>query len=248
MKKNFWKLVNRVIKYSDILILLLDARSIEETRNSEVETKIKLAKKPLIYCISKSDLVNKKSLGSIKLTPKVFISAKEHTGIAKLRERILIEGRKITRNKERYIVGVLGYPNVGKSSLINAVRGRKAAPTSSVSGFTKGVQKINAGTRILFLDTPGVIPYKEKDATKHANIGSIDANKVKNPDLVVMDLLEQYPGKIEAKYSVPVSSDFEATIETIAKKRNKILKKGVLDIETTARMILKDWQTGKISR
>lgn len=253
MPKNFWNIVNKVIKEADIILLLLDSRLIEETRNSEVESKVKKANKPLIYVLTKCDLVDKKTLSKIKLKPSVFVSSKDHLGTSILRDRILIEGNKKYKGKDAFYVGVLGYPNVGKSSLINAMKGKKAAPSSSVSGLTKGIQKVRADNRIVFLDTPGVLPYREKNDSKHAFIGTIDFNKVKNPDIVVMELMEKYPGRIERHYGiiepqfgVEIPADLEESLEKIAKKRNLLIKGNKPDIERTAKMILKDWQTGKI--
>ena len=246
MGKNFWKLVNQVIKQADIILLLLDARLIDETRNLEIESKVKRTKKPLIYVITKSDLVNKNILEKSQLKPSVFVSAKKHLGTTILRKRILLEGKKVYGNKECFTIGVLGYPNVGKSSLINAMKGRRSAPTSSTSGFTKGIQKIRADNKIVFLDTPGVIPYKEKNSNKHAFIGTIDFNKAKDPEEVVVGLMEKYPGKIESHYGVSLSKDFELSIKQIAEKRNILRKGKKVDIERAAKMILKDWQTGKI--
>ncbi len=171
-----------------------------------------------------------------------------------LRERILIEACKAGIKHEVIRVGVLGYPNVGKSSLINSMKGKKSAPSSSVSGFTKGIQKVRADNRIVFLDTPGVVPYMEKNDSKHAFIGTIDYNKIKDPDMVVMELMEKYPGRIErfygiigTDYGIEIPSDLEETLEKIAKKRNMLRKGNEPDIERVAKMILKDWQTGKMS-
>ncbi len=246
MVKNFWKIVNQVIKNADVIILLLDARLINETRNLEIEWKVKKANKPLIYVITKSDLVEKGTLEKIKLKPSVFVSAKKHLGTTLLRNRILLEGKKFYGNRESFCIGVLGYPNVGKSSLINAMKGKRSAPTSSTSGFTKGIQKVRADKKIIFLDTPGVIPYKEKNSDKHAFIGTIDYNKVKDPEKVVIRLMERYPGQIEDHYGIKISKNFEHSIELIAKKRKLVKKQNELDIERTSKMILKDWQTGKI--
>jgi hypothetical protein len=245
---NFWVIVNKVINDSDILLLVLDSRFVNETRNWEIEKKVKDLGKPLIYVMTKCDLVDQSEAEKSKkeLSPSVFVSSKEHLGTTMLRDRILIEAKR-AGIKKSVKVGVLGYPNVGKSSLINAVRGREVAPTSILSGCTRGVQKIKADNRITFLDTPGVIPFREKDSMKHCFIGTTDFTRSREPDLVVMGLMERFPGRIESFYGVKLREDKEKTIEDIAKKKN-ILKKGsVLDVMRAATMILKDWQKGVIN-
>ncbi|NOZ80404.1 MAG: GTPase [DPANN group archaeon] len=243
---NFWKVVNKVIRDADVLLLVLDARMVEETRHAELEAKVRREGKPLIYVVSKADLVQKEKAERYKrvLHPCVFISATKHLGTTLLRNRILIEAKK--RGLEKVKVGVLGYPNVGKSSLINALKGRKAASTSILSGHTKGVQKIKADRRIILLDTPGVIPYKENTSLKHAFIGTLDFTKVKEPDVVVGKLMERFPGTIESWYEVSPDEDPENVLEAIARKRNVLKRGNVPDTQRMATMILKDWQKGTI--
>ena len=67
-------------------------------------------------------------------------------------------GEDLGFGEEKFKVGVLGYPNTGKSSIINALKGRASAPTSPVSGYTKGMQWIRASKRMYLLDPPGVFP------------------------------------------------------------------------------------------
>ena len=116
---NFWKLVNEVINESDIILLVLDARYIDESRNSEIEQKIRRANKEFIYVINKIDLVDEKKLRKIKIEPHIKVSSKLHKGNIQLLKKLsmISKGEKIT-------VGVLGYPNTGKSSVINALKGK----------------------------------------------------------------------------------------------------------------------------
>ncbi len=243
-----WKIVNDVINDADVLLLVMDSRLVEETRNVQIEQRVKGLGKPLIYVLSKCDLVGKDAAEKWKktLNPAVFVSSKDHQGTTLLRERIIIEGKRAYPDKKGVKVGVLGYPNVGKSSLINAMRGKNVAPTSILSGHTRHVQKIKADNRIILLDTPGVIPQNEKDHLKHALIGTVDFNHEKDPDLIVMELMRSHPGRLESFYGIEESEDKEETIRKIAVKRNMLLKGGEIDIARVSRMILEDWQRGRI--
>ncbi len=246
---NFWTIVNKVIKEADVLLMLLDARLVQETRNAKIEEKIRDLKKPLIYVITKADLVeDKDEVEKFKkhLRPCVFVSSTKHYGTTLLRNRIMIVSERNKILHRPIQVGVIGYPNVGKSSLINAMSGKSAAPTSSMSGYTTGVQKVRGDNMIMFLDTPGVIPHNEKDIGKQSMIGSIDHTKIKEPDLSVMRLMAEFPGKIEKHYDVPVSDDFEETIEIIAIKKSAFKQGREPNIDKMSRTILRDWQIGLI--
>ncbi len=227
----FWKVVNDVLRQSDIILLVLDSRNIDATINQEIVNKIT---KPVIYVLNKCDLVNKDILDKAKKRFKkaVFVSSREYYGIKKLRELIIIEGKRLKIVKP--FVGVLGYPNVGKSSVINALNGRGSAKTSSSSGFTKGKQNISA-KQFMLVDTPGVIPYREKESVLK---GSVDFSKVKDPEDAFYDLLEHCPDLLK-HYGVH-------DLEELAIKRQLLLKKGLPDIVGAARLVLKDWQKGKI--
>jgi ribosome biogenesis GTPase A len=239
---SFWRHVNTVLKEADLIIQVLDARMIEETRNSELEEKVYASGKVLLYVVTKCDLVPRGTLDPIKrvLVPAVFISATEHHGTTILKKKIL----ELSRG-ESVTVGVVGYPNVGKSSLINALAGRKVARTSSESGFTKGLQKIKVDNKIMLLDTPGVFPAGEKDTVKHGRTGAVDYARIKDPEMAALRLIEDEMEVVEGYYGVYGEEADDILIE-IALKYKKLSKGGKPNLEVTARMVLRDWQKGKM--
>ncbi len=240
---SYWIHVNKVLREAEIIIEVLDARMIEETRNKEIEDKIRKLGKKILYVLTKCDLVNIEELKfRIKdLQPSVFISSIERLGTTILKKKIL----ELSRGED-VVVGVVGYPNVGKSSLINALSGRAATRTSSESGFTKGMQKVRVGPKIVVLDTPGVFPKMEKDLAKHGKIGAIDYAKIKDPEIAVLQLIEEEKEMIVHHYHIEAKEDPEEMLEEIAIKLKRLQKGGVPDLEATARWILKEWQTGKM--
>jgi ribosome biogenesis GTPase A len=242
---SFWEIVNRVIKESDMLLEVLDARMVKESRNREIEDKVKKSGKILIYVINKCDMVEKSTLEKYKqqLHPCVFVSATSHLGTTLLKQMILRHAPK-----DKFKVGVLGYPNTGKSSIINALKGHASAPVSSVSGHTKGMQWIRASPRMYLLDTPGVFPYKEKDEGKHAMITAKTFSNLKDPEEACMQMIDRFPTQVEKFYGVKHDKDPEAVLESIALKLKKLRKGGLPDINAAARIILRDWQQGRIKK
>lgn len=242
----FQAIVEQVIREADVLLLVIDARMVEETRHPGIEGQAHTLGKPLVYVCTKCDLVDKETAEQHKRTlrPCVFVSATKYYGMTMLHEQILRAGR----GKEGdIVVGVLGYPNVGKSSLINALKGKGSARVSKHSGQTRGVQRIRVDDRIVVLDTPGVLSHDD-DAMTRAVTGSIDYTKVKDPDLVVLHLLNEHPGVIEEHYDVSPHDDPEETIICIAQRLRMFKKGGEPDIDKTSRVILKEWQTGKVRK
>ena len=231
-----------MLREADIIIEVLDARFVGETRNLEIESKAERSGKIILYVLNKCDLADLKKVKeeTSKLSPSVFISSKEKLGTTILKKKILelSHGEKVT-------VGVLGYPNVGKSSLINALTGRGSARTSAESGFTKGLQKIRVDSKIMLIDTPGVFPKEEKDIVKHGKISAIDYGKIKDPEYVALRIIEEEKEKIK-KYFHVEEDDAEEILERLAMVYKKKRKGNQPDLEATARLLLKQWQMGKI--
>lgn len=244
MNKKIFSIIFNVISESDIILFVLDSRFVQETRNFEIEKSILNQNKQLIYILNKSDLLKKTKKPSLP-SNYFFISCKTREGINQLRNYIKIIAKKL--KKEKVIIGVLGYPNTGKSSVINLILGRKnSAKTSPEAGFTKGIQKLRFTENIYILDTPGIIPEKELKKTKLSKIGVMTYNKIKDPETAVQDLINQHPGILESFYNIESEKNSEILIEKLGRKKNILKKRGEVDSDRVARMILKDWQSGKI--
>ncbi len=244
-------MLKEVIKKADILLEVIDARFPDETRNSEVERDIARSKKPLIIVLNKCDLVSKETIEKTKsrlsqIAPTVFVSIKDRFGTTMLRHKILetagIKGRDI-------LVGSLGYPNTGKSSVINGVAGKHKAGTSPISGHTKGIQLVNAGSRIMFIDTPGVIPFGENDEYIQGLLAVKDATHLQDPIGVAMKIIE----KMCAENKTALESFYHVTIREhepydvlllIGRQSNFLRKKGEVDDTRSAVKIINDWQKG----
>lgn len=245
-------LILKIIQDSDIILEVLDARFIEETRNFEIEEQIKKQDKKLIYVINKSDLLlNKKR--KINLVPSILVSCKERGDIKKLRDLIKIFSKKIKKPfGEKIIVGIIGYPNTGKSSLINLLIGKSSAGVGSEAGFTRGIQKLRLDENILLLDSPGVIPEKQyshiekEKISKQTIAGGRSYSQVKEPEIVVAKLIQVYPNVLEKFYNIQAKGDSEILIEELGRKKGFLKKGGLVDIDRTARFILRDWQIGEI--
>lgn len=249
--ENYRRIVNDVIQKSDVLLEIVDARFPDETRNIEVEQNILRAKKPFIIVINKCDLVSKETLLNTKsrlseIAPAIFVSSRDKFGITMLRHMILktagIKGRDI-------LVGSVGYPNTGKSSVINAVTGKHKAGTSPISGHTRGVQLVNAGSRIKFIDTPGVISFDEKDEYMQGLLAVKDATHLQDPIGVALKIIEKLCthniAALESFYRVHADGvEAYDVLELIGRQCNFLKKKGEVDEARAAARVINDWQKG----
>jgi len=267
-------LIERIIKESDIVLEVVDARLIELSRNSDVENMIKEIGRPVIFVVNKSDLTSKdkikKQVSKLKEEGEVvFINAKKRASSRILfnaikksfkkhgkREDYLPEGEKPQHReaKGRIVVGVVGYPNVGKSSIINILSNKKKVKVSKRSGTTHGIHWIKGAEGIKLIDSPGVIPLSEGDEIRHGLIAAKSVERLKNPEIVadaiIRLFLKQNKKALEKFYSIEIEStiniDTEQILEAISIKRSHVIKGGMPDINRTAMMIVKDWQNGKL--
>ncbi len=247
----FWPVVVNVIKNSDVILFIVDARMPELSRNFELENKIQRYSKPIIFVINKTDLLSQSEISELrKRYPKAYlVSGLKNLGFKKLKEGIMIIGHKARLDTVR--VGVVGYPNMGKSAVINCLAKGARTKVSSVAGTTRGTQWVRAGS-LRVIDSPGVIPFKEREET----LGILTAKnpeKLDNPEKVALRLIafiyKKYPLKAEEliglkEKDITPESDL---LESLGRKRGYLLKGGIVDTNRAAMTLLREWQRGKIS-
>lgn len=246
MKKGFLNRVYSVIENSDLVIEVIDSRFPEKTRNRKIEEFIKRKGKELILVLNKSDLVSKRNSEKIKKEfrkefPCVFVSSIRKHGMKKLRELILIKIKN-----QGNTVGVIGYPNTGKSAVINALS-KKKIRTSITAGFTRGEQIINAG-KFKLIDSPGIIPLEERDENTLALVGAKNPFHLKYPEEAAEKLIELLKEKNPEKLKKlgGKSKTAEKILEEIALKRKRLMKKGLPDVNSVSKQLLLEFQKGKI--
>ncbi|WP_457644518.1 YlqF/YawG family GTPase [Persephonella sp.] len=242
-------MAKKILSRSDVIFEVIDARIPFETRNSVVESLARERNKRLFIIMNKVDLVPEKFARKVKKEiekeiPVVLFSA--HKGIGKRELENLI--RKLSKENKLIKIGVLGYPNVGKSSVINKLKGKKVATTSPKPGMTRGEQLVKLAPNVFLIDTPGIITleFQEDLAVK----GSWIPEKLEQPVEIALKflskVLEKRPQAIKETYGVEPSPDPYETLVRIGERLNYRISGGNVDTERTAKKILWDWIKGNI--
>ncbi len=220
-----------------MVLEVLDARFPDLTRIRGIEEYVRRKGKGLIFVLNKVDLVPKEYAEDWKRVlskeaPTVFVSTKNRWGTRILRKTI----RGITDKRPLY-VGIVGYPNVGKSSLVNVLVGRHAAGVSPKPGFTKGEQLLRLSRGVYLIDTPGVV--ESRDETLLLLVGGLDPSRARNPELAAHVLLTNLHAMGELPYN---------DLEEYAKDKGFLLKGGEPDIRRAAVDLLRRFQRGEIGK
>jgi nuclear GTP-binding protein len=153
------------------------------------------------------------------------------------------------RTDKQYIsVGLVGYPNVGKSSVINTLRSKKVCNVAPIPGETKVWQYITLMKRIFLIDCPGVVYSETGDTDTDAVLkGVVRVEKLDDATEHIEEILERVkPEYLRRAYKLKGWTDTEDFLGQVAQGAGKLCKGGDPDLNTAAKMVLHDWQRGKI--
>ena len=259
------RMMQETIKLIDLIIELVDARIPLSSRNPDID---ELGRnKARLILLNKADLAEdsrndewieyfrEKGWSAVK------VNSKKGGGIKSIQSVIQEACREKTeRDRKRGILNrpvramVVGIPNVGKSTFINALAGKACAKTGNKPGVTKGKQWIRLNKNVELLDTPGILWPKFEDqevGLKLAFIGSIKDEILQTEELaaeLIRFLNASYPGVLEEKYSIEAGEDPYEELRLIAESRHCLLKGSGLDTEKAAGILLDDFRNGRLGR
>ncbi|KAG5511409.1 hypothetical protein JKF63_07372 [Porcisia hertigi] len=261
-----WCELYKVIDSSDVVLYVVDARDPMGTRSAFLEDFMRREKKykHFVLVLNKCDLVPLWATARwLQILSKDYPTIAFHASvnhpfgkgnvISLLRQFARLHNvthRGSKRTKTPISVGVIGYPNVGKSSLINTLRRKSVCKVAPIPGETKVWQYVALTRSIFLIDCPGVVYDRESNNDIQAVLkGVVRVERLGNADKtdVVDTVLKIVKHRdIVATYGVQEWHDVVDFLEKLAKLRGKLVAGGEPDVEAAARMVLYDWQRGRL--
>ncbi|KAL9618377.1 MAG: hypothetical protein Q9160_006885 [Pyrenula sp. 1 TL-2023] len=256
--KRIWNELYRVIDSSDVVIHVLDARDPEGTRCRSVEKYIReeAPHKHLIFLVNKVDLCPtsvaaawvrhlSKEYPCLAFKSSLTNPFGKGSLISLLRQFSSLHASA----RKQISVGFIGYPNTGKSSIINSLRKKKVCSVAPIPGETKVWQYITLMKRIYLIDCPGVVPPSNNDTEEDILLrGVVRVENVEHPAQYIAAVLRRtQPKHIERTYEVKGYDDDPIEfLSLLARKGGRLLKGGEPDVDGVAKMVLNDFLRGKI--
>ena len=254
------------IKLVDIAVILLDARTPFSCRNQDLEKIARNTK--MIFVLNKRDLaypaMTRRYAASLK-KQGYLVAAMDSTngkGAGEVLELInqayqeraeamKVKGRRVRAAR----VMVMGVPNIGKSTFLNCLVGKKMARTGAKPGITRGKQWIRVREDIEFLDTPGLMWPKisvEEQGLKLALLSIVGEKSYSEYDVslyLIRLLKEKSPQTLKDKFKLDdLDQADEEILNRIARGRGHLLKGGNLDLDKTCTSLIQDFRKGNLGR
>ena len=256
------ELISENLKLVDMVIEVIDARIPVSSRNPIIDEIV--GKKPRIVLLNKSDLsdaAQNRAWGEHFEAQGYYGMAMNCMSGGGVKELFrLLEKLKADKNKEQvrnkpFRLMIVGVPNVGKSSLINRMTGKKSTKTGDRPGVTKGKQWLTLSNGMQLLDTPGILWPKFEDPKAGLDLafcGSIK-DEILDTATLALELIKvlqaEYPEQLMARYKIDeICEEALDTMEAIAVKRGWILSGKRIDYERCGRTILDEFRAGLIGR
>jgi len=260
------ELIEKNLKLVDVVVEILDARIPISSRNPQIDSMV--SNKPRVVLLNKHDLCDQRVLKDWIAYFKdrdivaIPINAVNGDGVKKMLKEIkvvtndLVEKMKARGRVPRAIrMMIVGIPNVGKSSLINQLVGKKAAKTGNKPGVTKGKQWIRIREDLELFDTPGILWPKIDDQEAGLNLaftGAINDETLVIEDIgfeLVKRLMVRYPDNLQKRYET--SLDFKEVeaiqvLDEIATNRRCLDRSKDIDYNKVAKLIITDFRKGRL--
>ncbi|RKD27803.1 ribosome biogenesis GTPase A [Caminicella sporogenes DSM 14501] len=260
------ELIKNNLKLVDVVIELYDARIPISSKNPEIDKII--SNKPKIVVLNKYDLSDPKILKKwldyysklgINAIPFNALSGEGMNNLLNAIKNAAKDKIEILKKKGRKLrpirVMIVGIPNVGKSSLINKLVGKKSAKTGNKPGVTRGKQWIRIRKDIELFDTPGILWPKFDDEKVGLNLaftGSIRDEILDIDELcleLIKTLLEKYPNNLKERYNLDnLNKEALEIMEDIGRNRGCISAGGIIDYTRIANIVLDDFRKGKLGK
>jgi len=253
--KRIWNELYKVIDSSDVVIQVLDARDPLGTRSTMIEEYLRKEKthKHLIFVLNKVDLVPTwvtqrwVAVLSQEVPTIAFHASLNHPFGKGALINLFRQLAKVHTAAKQISVGFIGYPNTGKSSVINALRSKKVCNVAPIAGETKVWQYITLMRKVYLIDCPGVVPPKDESDEEKVLRGVVRIEHVTSPEDYIPAVLERVkPRYLERTYKIFKYENHIDFLEQMAKKAGRLLKGGEPDVNAVAKMVLMDWQRGKL--
>ncbi|KAI0288760.1 P-loop containing nucleoside triphosphate hydrolase protein [Russula brevipes] len=265
LRRHYIRSLHKVVDEADVILLVLDARDPAGCRSRLVEEEVRRREaegKRLVFVLNKIDLVPCENaqawLKHLRhTTPTLpFRSAGPHqrTNLASGTAPALLRLLKAYKPSaaQSITVGVVGFPNVGKSSLINTLKRSKACAVAAQPGHTKELQSVQLERGLRIVDSPGVIFDDDDHIQGQKESSVLLRNVVKSEDVddpmsVVEEILARTQTEVLMRiYNLPTFSSTLEFLTMLALSTGRLLQGGVPDFLAAARQVLIDWNNQKI--